>query len=74
MDTLKTALTTTLALVCIIYSNDAGLIILAADTSLDRQGSILIQEDKNKKKHPVQYESGYWNPAERGYNTMKYEY
>ncbi len=36
MDTLKTALTTALALVYIIYSDDAGLIILAVDVSLDR--------------------------------------
>ncbi len=73
MDTLKTALTTALALVCIIYSDDAGLIILAIDANLDRCDSILMQEDENKKRHPAQYESSYWNPAKRGYDTIKYE-
>ncbi len=38
IDTLKTTLTTALVLVCIIYDDDAGLIILAADASLDRWG------------------------------------
>ncbi len=35
IDTLKTTLTTALALVYIIYSDVAGLIILAVDASLD---------------------------------------
>ncbi len=73
MDTLKTALTTAPALVCIIYGDEAGLIILAADASLDGWGGILMQEDENKKRHPAWYESSHWNPAERGYNTMKRE-
>ncbi len=73
MDTLKTSLTTILALVYIIYSNDAGLIILAVDASLNRWGSVLMQEDKNKKRHPAWYESGHWNPAEKGYDATKHE-
>ncbi len=73
MDTLKTALTTALVLVCIIYSDDTGLIILAADTSLDGWGSVLMQEDENKKKYLAQYESSYWNPIEKGYDAIKYE-
>ncbi len=32
-----------------------------------------MQEDKNKKRHPARYESGYWNPAERGYDATKHE-
>ncbi len=59
IDTLKTTLTTALALVYIIYSDDAGLIILAADTSLDRWSGVLIQEDEDKKRYPAQYESSH---------------
>ncbi len=59
IDTLKTALTTTPALICIIYNDDAGLIILAADASLDRWSGILMQEDENKKRYPARYESGH---------------
>ncbi len=55
IDTLKTTLTTALVLIYIVYSNEAGLIILAADASLDRWGSVLMQEDKNKKRHPTWY-------------------
>ncbi len=73
MDTLKTALTTAPALVCIVYDDDAGLIILAVDASLDRWGSVLMQEDKDKKRHPARYESSHWNPAERGYDATKCE-
>ncbi len=36
MDTFKTALTIALVLVYIIYNDNIGLIILVADTSLDR--------------------------------------
>ncbi len=49
MTTLKTTLITTLTLVCIIYSVNIGLIILATDTSLDRWGRLLMQKDENKK-------------------------
>ncbi len=35
IDTLKTTLTTALAFVYIIYSNNIGLIILVADINLD---------------------------------------
>ncbi len=73
MDTLKTTLTTALALVCIVYGDDAGLIILAADASLDGWSSVLMQEDEDKKRHPAWYESGHWNPAKRGYDATKCE-
>ncbi len=73
MDMLKTTLTTILALVCIVYSDNIGLIILAIDISLGRQSDILMQEDENKKRHPAQYESSYQNSAEKGYNTIKHE-
>ncbi len=42
IDTLKTTLTTAPALVCIVYGDDASLIILAADASLDGWSGVLM--------------------------------
>ena len=74
MDILKQTLTTAPALVHIEYGPKGGLIILAADASLARWGAVLMQEDEEKKHHPARYESGQWNPAERGYDVTKHEY
>jgi ribonuclease HI len=73
MSALKAALTTTPALVKIIYSDGAGEIILAADASLDGWGAVLMQLDAQGKRHPSRYESGLWNQAERNYDATKRE-
>ncbi len=74
MDTLKAALTNVLMLIRIIYSDGVGKIILAVDASLKGWGTILMQLDTLKKRHPSRYESGIWNKAEQNYNAMKREY
>ena len=56
MSPLKTALTSALALVKIIY--DGGEIILAVDASLKGWGAVLMQLDALGKRHPSRYESG----------------
>jgi hypothetical protein len=71
MSALKTALTSALALVKIIY--DGGEIILAVDASLNGWGVVLMQLDALGKRHPSRYESGLWNQAERNYDATKRE-
>ncbi len=73
MDTLKATLTNMPVLVRIIYSDGAGEIILAVDTSLKGWGAMLMQLDTLKKRHPSQYESGIWNKAEQNYDATKRE-
>ena len=73
MEKLKEALTTAPALMPISYEADAGEIIMAVDASLDGWGGILMQLDKEKKRHPSRYESGLWNEAERKYDAGKRE-
>jgi hypothetical protein len=73
MSALKTALTSAPALVKIIYTDEAGEIILAVDASLKGWGAVLMQLDAQGKRHPSRYESGLWNQAERNYDATKRE-
>jgi hypothetical protein len=73
MNDLKEALTTAPALVQINYDKDAGAIILTVDASLTGWGAVLQQLDKKRKRHPIRYESGLWDRAQRGYDATKRE-
>jgi hypothetical protein len=73
MDSLKLALTTAPALVRLDIAEGAGLIILAVDASLSGWGMVLMQQDTEKKRHPVRYDSGQWTPAEQNYDATKRE-
>jgi RNase H-like domain found in reverse transcriptase len=73
MDSLKLALTSAPALVQIDYSEGAGLIVLAVDSSLKGWGGVMMQEDAEGKRHPSRYESGLWNSAEQNYDATKRE-
>ena len=66
MDLLKLALISSLALVLLDYSKDAGEIILAVDASLEGWGGVLMQLVKDKK-YPSRYESGIWSTEEKKY-------
>ena len=73
MSALKTALTSALALVKIIYADGAGEIILAVDASLKGWGAVLMQLDALGKQHLSRYKSSLWNQAEQNYNATKRE-
>jgi hypothetical protein len=73
MRQLQEALTTAPALMPINYEKGAGEIILAADASLRGWGGVLMQLDKQDRRHPVRYESGLWNEAEKRYDAGKRE-
>jgi hypothetical protein len=51
INTLNTALTSALALVKIIYTDEAGEIILAADVSLKGWSAVLMQLDAPGRRH-----------------------
>ena len=57
---LKKALTSPPALVAIDYSEGAGEIILAVDSSGKGWGAVLMQIMEGKKA-PSRYKSGIWN-------------
>jgi len=56
--TLKTAITTALALIQINYSPRAGEIILIVDLSSARWGVILNQLNKEDRRYPYRFKSG----------------
>ena len=64
MVTLKTAITTALALIQIDYSPRAGEIILMVDLSGARWGAILNQLNKEDRRHPCRFKSGIWLKGE----------
>lgn len=69
------ALTTAPALVSIDYSEGAGLIIAAVDSSGTGWGCCMMQcsrEDPNLR-HPVRFESRVWNVTEQRYDAGKRE-
>ena len=70
---LKLALTSAPALVKLDYGDDAGKIILAVDASQKGWGAVLMQEDRDQRRHPCRYESGLWNDAESKYDATKRE-
>jgi hypothetical protein len=72
MNILKTALTSAPTLVKIIYTDEAGEIILVVDASLKGWGAVLMQLDASRRRHLSRYESGLWNKAER--NCCKVQY
>jgi hypothetical protein len=57
MKILKKALTTAPALIAINYEPGAGEIITAFNISGRGWGTVLMQEDKQKKRRPSRYES-----------------
>ena len=73
MDTLKTALTTTPALVAIDYSEPIRPIILAVDGSKKGWGAVIMQVGIEGHRHPVRYESGVWSTTERNWDSSKHE-
>ena len=73
MAALKHALTNAPALVKILYTEEAGEIILATDASLQGWGAVLMQLDALGRRHPSRYESGLWNKAEQNYDATKRE-
>jgi hypothetical protein len=73
MATLKIALTTAPALVTISYADGAGRIILVFDASKRGWGAVIMQEDKDGKRHPARYEGGVWSAAESKYDAGKLE-
>ena len=70
---LKMALTNAPALVTLQYGPGAGLIIVAFDASKKGWGAVIMQLDKDGKRHPARYESGLWNTAESNYDAGKRE-
>lgn len=74
MGSLQGTLTTAPALKPIDYGSK-GNVILAVDASNDGWGAVLMQEDPEnpKLRHPVRYESGIWNNAEKKYDACKLE-
>ena len=73
MHLLKVALTTAPALIQLDYSDGAGLIILMIDASKNGWGAVLMQLDREGKRHPCRYESGIWSKQERKYDAGKLE-
>jgi hypothetical protein len=71
MDILKLKLTNPPALVSIDYES-GDEIVLGVDASLEGWGSNLLQI-RDKKRHPVRYESGIWSDAEKRYDATKRE-
>lgn len=71
MDILKLKLTNPPALVSIDYES-GDEIVLGVDASLEDWGSHLLQI-RDKKRHPVRYESGIWSEAEKRYDATKRE-
>lgn len=65
---LKISLTQAPALVTPAYGEDAGLIVVAFDASQKGWGGVLMQCDRNGRRHPCRFESGIWNPAESKYD------
>jgi hypothetical protein len=70
---LQEALVTAPASLPINYEPDAGEIILASDASLTGWGGVLMQLDKELRRHPARYESGLRNAAEKLYDAGKPE-
>jgi RNase H-like domain found in reverse transcriptase/Reverse transcriptase (RNA-dependent DNA polymerase) len=70
---LKIALTNAPALVTIDYGPDGGLIIVAFDASKKGWGAVIMQLDKNGRRHPVRFESGVWTVSESNYDAGKRE-
>jgi hypothetical protein len=73
MTTLKIAITSAPALVTISYAEGSGRIILVFDASKTGWGAVIMQEDKDGKRHPVRYEGGVWTASEAGYDAGKRE-
>jgi hypothetical protein len=73
MTTLKIAITSAPALVTISYAEGAGRIILVFDASKTGWGAVVMQEDEDRKRHPVRYEGGVWSTSESGYDAGKRE-
>ena len=72
MDLLKLSLTTPPALVSLDYTEGAGDIIFAIDTSLEGCGGVLMQLDQGKR-HPSRYESRIWSNVEKKSDATKWE-
>jgi hypothetical protein len=62
---LKSALCSTPALVSMDYSAPIKDIVVAVDGSKKGWGAVLMQLDKDGKRHPVRYNSGVWSTSER---------
>ena len=73
MTQLKIALTSAPALVTINYDEGAGRIIMVFDASKTGWGAVIMQEDKDGKRHPVRFEGGVWSTSEAGYDAGKRE-
>ena len=67
-------LTNAPTLVILNYSPGASLIIVVFDGSKKGWGGVVMQLDKDEKRHPARFESGIWNPTESGYDAGKREY
>lgn len=72
MDTLKHRVTTPPILISIIYGPDGGEIILMIDASLEGWGAVLMQVYQGKR-HPIRFESGTFNDAQKRYDACKRE-
>jgi hypothetical protein len=73
MELLKIALTQAPALVTIEYGEGKGMIIVAFDASKRGWGGVIMQEDRNGKRHPARFESGVWTESESNYDAGKRE-
>ncbi|RDW56806.1 hypothetical protein BP5796_12873 [Coleophoma crateriformis] len=72
MGQLKAALTIAPALIKMDYSEGAGERICGTDSLGAGWGGFICQV-KEGKRHPVRFESGIWNKAERVYDATKLE-
>jgi hypothetical protein len=72
MNRLKQILISSLALIFIDYSPDAGLIILSVNASLKEWGGVLMQLIAGKR-HSIRYESEIWSNAKAKYDATKRE-
>jgi hypothetical protein len=69
---LKNVLILPLVLIAINYSENAGEIILAVDSSFKGWGAVFMQMVK-KRRAPSRYKSGMWSDIEQRYDTTKRE-
>jgi hypothetical protein len=60
---LKEALCNAPVLKMLDVRDGAGQIVVGVDASLEGWGTILLQEDEHKDRHPCRYESGLRNKA-----------
>jgi transposase InsO family protein len=74
MDELRAVITSAPILATLVYDDPRyGYVYLMTDASLEGWGGVIEQLGPDTKRHPCRFESGIWNPAEKGYDATKRE-